>query len=208
MLKIAYIGVKNINIKMKRLTKFITGIIIIMLISFICIEALILNSTRSDEKKKVEYVIVLGAGLRGEQLSLSLYYRLNKALEYLNYNIQAKVIVSGGQGPGEDITEAEAMKRFLLDKGIHKNRILTEDKSTSTFENLLYSKRILEREDGFNDRKIMIITNDFHIFRAKLLASRLGFIPYGAPAKSVDYLKPYYYFREYFAVIKALLFDF
>jgi uncharacterized SAM-binding protein YcdF (DUF218 family) len=187
--------------------KFILGILVVWLISFICIEALILESTHSDEMEKVEYVIVLGAGLRGEQLSLSLYYRLNKAIEYLNFNPQSKAVVSGGQGPGEDITEAEAMKRFLIAKGIQENRVLVEDKSTSTFENLLYTKRILEREEGYIDGKIMIVTNDFHMFRAKFLASRLGFIPYGAPAMSVNYLRPYQYFREYFGFIKSLLFD-
>lgn len=197
-----------ISRKYKILRNCIIGIVILAIISFITIEVLIIKSANSEEAEKVEYVVILGAGLRGEELSLTLYNRLSTAIMYLNNNIQSKVIVTGGQGPGEDITEAEGMKRFLIASGINKSRIIIEDKSTSTFENLLFSRRILEEQLSYNDKKIMIVTCDFHIFRAKFLASRLGFKPYGLPSPSVSYLRPYYYLREYLAVIKSLLFDF
>lgn len=197
-----------ISRKYKILRNCIIGIVILATISFITIEALIINSAYSEEAEKVEYVVILGAGLRGEELSLTLYNRLNTAIMYLNQNIQSKVIVTGGRGPGEDITEAEGMKRFLIESGINESRIIIENKSTSTFENLLYSKRILEEQLSYSDNKIMIVTCDFHIFRAKFLAARLGFNPYGLPSPSVSYLRPYYYLREYFAVIKSLLLDF
>ncbi|MFZ7101492.1 MAG: YdcF family protein [Peptococcaceae bacterium] len=189
--------------------KFVLGLFLAWFISFVGIEALIVQAAHSQENEQAEYVIVLGAGLRGQQLSLTLYYRLNKAIEYLNNNPAAEVIVSGGQGAGEDIAEAVAMKDYLMTNGIQEKRIFTESDSTNTFENLLYSKRILTQEKGLsNGIRVMIITSDFHMLRAKLLASRLGLIPYGAPSPSVDYLKPYYYFREYFAVLKSLLLDF
>ncbi|MFY9174213.1 MAG: YdcF family protein [Peptococcia bacterium] len=199
---------RRISRKYRILRNCIIGIVISALISFITIETLIINSAHSEEEEKIEYVVILGAGLRGEELSLTLYNRLKTGIMYLNQNKQSKVIVTGGQGPGEDITEAEGMRRFLIARGIDENRIIIEDKSTSTFENLLYTKRIFEEQFSYSDKKIMIVTCDFHIFRAKFLASRLGFEPYGLPSPSVSYLRPYYYLREYFAVIKSFLFDF
>ena len=181
----------------------------IVFISFIIVESLIVSATRSEEKNKfaldeVCLIIVLGAGLRGEDLSLTLFYRLNKGLEYLRAYPQSQVVVTGGQGPGEDITEAEAMKRYLVTHGIQEERIIMEEKSTSTLENLLFSKRLLQKEPG---TKISLVTSDFHLFRAKMLARRVGFVPTGIPAESVSYLKPYYYTREYFAVVKSFFLD-
>ena len=88
-----------------------------------------------------EYAIILGAKVNGEVPSLSLRYRLDAALRYADEYPHVKFILSGGQGPGEHITEAEAMKRFLLDHGIKEERLLLEQQSTSTYENILFSKR-------------------------------------------------------------------
>lgn len=181
--------------------------LILGLLSFLVIEGMILYHAKSQEKIQTDYAIILGAGLWGEDLSLTLFHRLNESLEYLKAFPETKVVVSGGQGPGENITEAEAMKRFLMKNGIDEGRILLEDKSTSTYENMLFSSNIIEREEGTKNKEVIIITSDFHMLRAKMLASRVGLIPYGISSDSVDYLKPYYYSREYLAIIKSFLID-
>ena len=89
-------------------------------------------------------VIVLGCGIRGERVSVGLAKRLNKAAEYHKKNPEAMIIVSGGQGPQEDISEALAMKRYLVDKGIPEDKIIMEDKSTSTITNFRNSHAIME----------------------------------------------------------------
>jgi len=195
------------TIKELMLYRIIKSIFLIWIISFLLVEMAIILGGSSDESKKVDYALILGAGIDGERLSLTLYDRMNKGLEYLSNNPEAKVIVAGGQGPGEDITEAEAMRKFLVNKGINQSRIIKEDRSTSTMENIKFTKEILKSIDDRETYEIMIITNRFHLFRAKLLAKRNGLIPYGSPSSTRWYLLPKYYIREYFAVIKSLILD-
>ena len=150
--------------------------------------------------------MVLGAGLFGDQPSPSLYYRLQKALEYAKKYPQIPIVVSGGQGPDEWITEAEAMKHFLVQNGIETKMVIKEEGSTNTKENLLFTKKVIKYEGKTRKQTIMIVTSEYHMFRAKFLARRNDFTPYGicAPTPSYPrYLKPLYYFREYFAVIKS-----
>ncbi len=149
----------------------------------------------------VDYVIVLGAGLNGLNPSLTLKYRLDEAYNYLESNDNSKVIVSGGQGLDELISEAEAMKNYLVDKGIDEDRIIMEDKSTSTMENLEYSKEYIEE-----GASVVIISNDFHMLRAIHIAEQCGYEEvYGLGAKSVKWMKPAYYSREVVAVIKDVV---
>lgn len=121
------------------------------------------TATYSDE----EYVIVLGAGLYGEKPSPVLVNRLDKTVEYMNNNQNATAIVSGGQGNGESITEALAMERYLISKGISANRIIKEEQSTSTYENFEYSKNYI-------DGNVVFITNDFHVLRSMQMAKMNG----------------------------------
>lgn len=116
------------------------------------------------------YAIVLGAKVNenGEP-SLSLQYRLETAVAYLEQYPHVKVIVSGGQGKEEPVSEAELMQTYLLEAGIAADRVLQENASTSTFENLSFSKKLLpEGETG-----VTIISSDFHLTRAQYLAGKL-----------------------------------
>ncbi len=122
---------------------------------------------------KEDAVIVLGAGLRGENLSLILKNRLDKAVEYYNENPEAVIVVSGGQGPDEDIPEAWAMERYLYEQGVPLSKIVKEDKSTSTEENFRFSKAILD-ENFQGDYSIGFITDDFHVYRAGKTAEAVG----------------------------------
>ena len=151
-------------------------------------------------------VIVLGAGIRGETPELPLYYRLTKTVEYYNKNPDAIIIVSGGQGHGESITEAEAMERFLIDKGIPKQNILKEEKSTSTKENLKFSKQILD--ENFSEKyTVAIITNRFHSLSARTLAKDLKLNVTSVNAPIPWYTIPVNYVRESAATLYTLLTD-
>lgn len=186
--------------------------LIIFIASFIIIQVLIMREIKNDERNganinNIDYVIVLGARLYGKTPSPALYERLEEAFEYISKNDSINIVVTGGQGANEDIPEAEAMKKFLVDRGVEENRIIIEDKSTSTYENLKFAKDRIQEIDGKEKFNILIVTSDFHLLRSKLLAKRLGFNAYGLPAKTPESVKMYSYTREYFAIIKSLIFD-
>ncbi len=168
--------------------------IIIMVATGIIIKV---NGSKVPDKN-ADALIVLGAGVRGDRVSLTLKYRLDAAYDYLTENKNTIVVVSGGQGRGENISEAEAMKRYLVSRGIDENRIVMEDKSTSTQENFLFSKNILDEK--FENGKYVYVTNSFHVFRAGLVAQKNGVSASGLSAKSVWYTAPNNYLREVVAV--------
>ncbi len=200
-------------IKNKPLRIFITTGWLVFITSLIIVESVILFGTVSDIDKKVDYVLILGAGLKGDKITYTLKYRLDAGIKYLNQNPDTKVVVTGGQGANELLSEAEAMEGYLLRNGIENERIIKEDKSTSTIENILFSREKLIGEIGdtqinnINKIRVMIVTNDFHLYRAKLLAKMAGFKVYGIPAKSNPFIVLNCYLREYFAVVKLLLLD-
>jgi uncharacterized SAM-binding protein YcdF (DUF218 family) len=117
-------------------------------------------------------VIVLGCGVKGTVPTQPLAARLDKAAEYAGKNPDALIVVSGGQGFQEDISEAQCMYDYLTERGVDGARIITESESTSTSENMIYSKRLLDERLG--SYSAAVITNDFHIFRAKRLAGING----------------------------------
>lgn len=177
----------------------------IMIISFFAIMMLILNSSARTEMVKADYLVILGAGVRGETPSLTLMQRLDKSIEYINKYPEVKIIVSGGKGPGENISEAEAMKRYLVEHKVDEKQIIKEDRSTSTNENIKFTKQVIENIDKKENVKIALVTSDFHMFRSKAIAERNGFEVHSIPAKVLMWIEPCCYVREYFAVIKFLM---
>lgn len=150
-----------------------------------------------------DYVIVLGAGVRGTVPSMSLQERIDAAYDYLTANPHAIAVLSGGQGPGEDITEAACMYRELTDMGIDGSRLLTETVSYSTMENLTNSLQVLESHVSFRPDKIAIVSSEYHLFRAGLFAKKLGLESFGIPARTSWFaLRLNYYLREIVAVWK------
>lgn len=190
-----------------KVKNIIMGIIALGILSFLAVEIIIIASAIPTKKTDSDYLVVLGAGLRGEVPSLTLLQRLDRSLEYIKNNPNIKVVVSGGQGVGETITEAEAMKRYLTAHGVNEESIIKEDKSTNTSENLKFTARILKEMNKKENVKITIVTSDFHVFRSKFLAERNGFNADGYGVISKLILMPTYYVREYFAVIKSFIFD-
>lgn len=180
--------------------KWISGVLsAILLITFIITECVIIGYGSKEPQPNADYVLVLGAQVKGTRLTYALQARLDIAYEYAVNNPESIVIVSGGQGPGEDVTEAYAMAEYLKSKGLDESRLILEDRSTSTYENIEYSKQLMDSID----LNVVLVTNHFHVYRGVGVAKRQGLINVeglGAPTKW--YTIPNQYVREAFAVIK------
>lgn len=174
-------------------------IIIIFVSLFLLLEGLILlniNETKDvDKVDNIDTMIVLGAKVNGTEISNTLKLRLDKAIEYYNKHKSVNIIVSGGQGNDENITEALAMKNYLISNGVNSNNIIEENKATTTLENIIYSKKILDNMN--NKGKVLIVTSDYHLFRGRLIASILGIENEGICSTSSISGRLYYMIREY-----------
>lgn len=169
---------------------------------FILVEAIIIHAGQSRPEQQADYLIVLGAKVNGTHPSLILEYRIEAAAEYLKENPGTMVVASGGKGNDEDISEAQCIYQELVRKGIEPDRILTEETSVNTKENLMNSAKLLDPERD----TVVLTTTDFHLFRALRLAKKCGYQHIsGNPAKSVWWLIPTNYTREFFAIIKELI---
>ena len=161
----------------------------------------IARSAEGTTDPAADYLIVLGCQVRGTVPSRMLRQRIDAAADYLNTYPDAIAIVSGGMGPGEDITEAQCMYSCLTAAGIDPDRILLEDQATSTSENLCFSLELMETDS------VAIVSNEFHLYRAGQMARQLGLSPALIPA-STEYpiLLASYTLREILAVWKFHLF--
>lgn len=174
----------------------------IMIAGFIFVQGNIGGADFSEDA-----VIVLGCGVNGTRLSFDLRKRLVKAALYYEENPDCVICVSGGQGPQEDVTEASAMEAYLISEGIPSEKILVEDRASSTSENFRFSKIILDEYFGDEDYKTVYITNDFHSYRSGLIAKSEGFNDVCAyPSKTSCYSIIPNYMREVLAVLKTWVF--
>ena len=151
-----------------------------------------------------DVVIVLGAGVNGTMVSRPLAHRLNTTTDYWFENPDSMIIVTGGLGNRAIITEAEAMANFLIWRGVPEDRILLEDLSTSTYENLVFAKEIAYEHfpEGF---RAVLVTNDFHIYRAVRTAREVGIEVNSLGAYTDWYSWPVNYLREMMAVTRFKL---
>lgn len=148
-----------------------------------------------------DYVIILGAKVNGEIPSLSLRYRLESAVDYAIQYPHVKLVLSGGQGKDEGISEAEAMYHYLKEHGIAEDRLVIEDQSTSTYENLQFSQKIIPEVSG-----VTIISSDYHLARARFLAKQLGWKSDIVAAKTPESVKAKVLIRERLALLKTWIF--
>jgi uncharacterized SAM-binding protein YcdF (DUF218 family) len=179
---------------------FVFFIFLICLIAYIAIFGQFDNATYNEDA-----VIVLGAGIKGEMVTMPLAYRLDKAVEYSNNNPNAIIIVSGGKGFQENVTEAYAMELYLIKKGISKDKIIKEEKATSTYENIVFSKEILDKYFK-RHYKTVIITNNFHIYRVTQISKKENLNTTHLYAKLDWYTTPINYLREAFGIMKFWIF--
>ncbi|MBQ4275964.1 MAG: YdcF family protein [Lachnospiraceae bacterium] len=172
------------------------------LIVFLFVETNIFASMNATPKKDLKYVIVLGAGLNGTTPSIPLVKRIEEGYQYMSDNPDTILIASGGKGFNESISEAECIKNELVRMGIDEDRIILEDKSTSTIENLKFSMQII----GDPNTEVGIITNSFHEYRAKLIAKSVGYEnAYSVPAITLFPVGIHYMLREFFGVVRLWL---
>lgn len=188
--------------KVPRLVKGICiAVVAVGFTAFFIVEGCIISQMHEKGKAGLDYIIVLGAQVRESGPSAALKYRLDEAVEYLEDNQKTICIVSGGQGANEPYSEAEGMAQYLKEQGIDASRILLEDKSLNTEQNMEYSRALIK--DGAS---VGIITNDFHLFRAKQIARKYGLDNIcGIAAKSTPVYLPNNMLREFLAEIKFLL---
>lgn len=177
----------------------VIGIVVIMAV----IETVLIVKASTKKPQKNATLIVLGCKVYGEHTSRSLRERLDAALIYLEENPNSQCIVSGGMGEGEKISEAECMYRYLVKKGIDSSRIIKEDNSTSTRENLRFSKKIIE-ERGMN-KNIAIATSEYHQYRASQIAKSLDFSVGAVPGHTAWWLFPTFYVRELYGILYQAL---
>lgn len=182
---------------------FTVGLALVILAAAIT-GAIILDASYGNTERECGRLIVLGAGVNGTVPSLSLRERLDAAYDYLQEHPNTVCVVSGGQGSGEDITEAECMYRYLTNKGIAPERIIQEDQATSTRENLSYSMALIGSEHASS---VGIVSSEYHLCRAGMMARELGLDPVMIPAHTTRLsLRVNYFLREIAAVWYYMIF--
>lgn len=156
------------------LKRIFTAILAIVLVGVVCFAVslgVVLGGSRDDVKGEPQTMIILGCQVMPWGPSVTLQDRLNEALIWLEDHPGTTVVVTGGKGTDEILSEARAMADYLMEHGFPEEQILLEDRATNTKENLIYSKELLQLEEG---EDVIVVSNGFHLARARLLWSRLG----------------------------------
>ena len=176
------------------------------LVLFAVLESWVISWARTDSDTPVAAVVVLGAGVNGTVPSLSLQVRLEAALDYIADKPDIPIVVTGSQGPGEDISEAQCMADWLIDHGVAADRILLEDQADNTEENIEFSSAML-RDNGIDvTSNIAVVTSDYHLCRASILWSVPWMVPVAAHMPEAYWpLTVNYFIREAFAVAAEVL---
>lgn len=169
----------------------------------LALEGLVFSGMNARLPADVDALIVLGARVKQDgSESLALQHRIDSAAKYLKNNPDTLCIASGGQGDDEPCTEAEAIRSGLVRRGIDEDRILLEDQSTTTQQNLRFSQALLPE----SARRVGIVTNNFHVFRALALARKLGYHrPMGEAASFTSLALPFFMLREGAALVLEFL---
>ncbi len=191
--------------KYKKLLILLTVLLVIGFALFLVMEIPVIVDSFGDEDVDADYIIVLGAGVNGSVPSLSMVNRLTPTIEYLESHPDCVAILTGGQGEGENLSEAQAMYDYLTDRGVAPERLIMEDKATSTEENLKFSFDIIGGE--LHSSIIAVVSSEYHLHRAKTMAAMLGVEVYGIPGRtSYPVLMINYFIREAFGMVHLHVF--
>ena len=175
---------------------------IALCVSFLVIEWAIISRMSESAKPGADIVLVLGCQVNGTIPSEQLTNRVKVAIRYLKENERTKVVVTGGQGPGEGISEAESMKRILLRNGIDEERILMENRAANTMENF----KLSDEKFGLAHQKVLVVTTDYHMYRALSLARKFNYKDVESlPSRSLPLAIPVHVLREYAAVMYYMM---
>ena len=175
------------------------------LAAFAVLETMVIRGGRTDWDREPAAVVVLGAGVNGRSPSLSLAVRLRACLDYIADKPEVPIVVTGGQGPGEQITEARCMADWLVAHGVDEGRILLEERAENTAENVAFSKAILAEAGVDPQAPVAVVSADYHLCRAGLLWGE-GFVPVAAemPGRYLP-LTVNYFIREAFGVAALMV---
>ena len=173
---------------------------------FSVMEIWVLSGDETDWERDVTAVIILGAGVNGRVPSLTLQTRLEAALEYIADKPDIPIVVTGGQGNGEEITEARCMADWLMNHGVDEKRIILEEQASNTRENIDYSLTLLRERGIDTTSNIAVVSNDYHLARAAYLWGPPSMVPVAAHMPAIFWpLTVNYYVREAFGMAEAVL---
>ncbi|MBU5405577.1 YdcF family protein [Paraeggerthella hongkongensis] len=157
---------------------------------------------RLPKRRDYDYIVVHGAGLSGTEPTPLLAGRLDKGVELWKAGgCRALMLASGGKGPDEQVSEAQAMRTYLVDRcGVPADAVLMEDRSSATMENLRNSKAIMDARSGEDSYRAVVVTSDYHVFRAAEYAHKIGLAAEGVGSTTARYFWPTAFIREFVAV--------
>ena len=192
-----------------RWVKALLTLIAAGILSFAILLGLVLTGSYDHISGNPQVMIILGCQVRQNGPSVLLRDRLDEALGYLEEHPDMTVVVSGGQGPDEPTTEAQAMADYLVEHGVEEENILLEGESHNTTQNFQYSKALLAQENIDDSDGVLVVSNGFHLTRARMLAQRAGFDNVSTLAAPESHMpsRLYMYIREPLALVKSFVFD-
>lgn len=176
-------------------------------VAWLALVVWIAGGARSQEEQPVDVVLVLGAGLKNGHPTPTLERRIDTASVWLLRHPGVAVVACGGMAPGQPMSEAAAIRDGLVARGVARERILLEDRSITTEQNLRFARELLLSRGAGQRPRALVATSNFHLARAKMLASRVGFEPFGLPASTPWYSLPNCVARESLAMVKSAILD-
>ena len=199
--------------KGRRYQRWIRVLLVLVAAGVLCFAALfgaVIYGSYDHIQGEPQVMVILGCQVKNDGPSQLLRDRLDEALSYLDDHPDLTVVVSGGQGPDEPSTEARAMADYLVEEGVEEDQILLEDQSHNTVQNFRYTAQLLE-EQGYDleNTQVLVVSNGFHLTRARMLAERTGFEEVSTLAAPSSHLpsRLKMYIREPLALAKSFLFD-
>ena len=201
------------SFKGRRTPRWMKALWVLLLVgalSFTGLFAAVMHGSYDHVDGEPEVMVILGCQVKPWGPSILLQDRLDKALDYLGDHPDMIVVVSGGQGPDEHVTEAQAMADYLTEHGVLEEQILLEEQSHNTVQNFRYSRKLLE-ELGYDleETEVLVVSNGFHLTRARMLAERTGFDEVSTLAAPSSHIpsRIKMYIREPLALVKSFVFD-
>lgn len=199
--------------KGRQYQRWIRVLLVLVAAGVLCFAALfgaVIYGSYDHIQGEPQVMVILGCQVKNDGPSQLLRDRLDEALSYLDDHPDLTVVVSGGQGPDEPSTEARAMADYLVEEGVEEDQILLEDQSHNTVQNFRYTAQLLEeRGYGLENTQVLVVSNGFHLTRARILAERTGFEEVSTLAAPSSHLpsRLKMYIREPLALAKSFLFD-
>lgn len=199
--------------KGRRYQRWIRVLLVLVAAGVLCFAALfgaVIYGSYDHIQGEPQVMVILGCQVKNDGPSQLLRDRLDEALSYLADHPDLTVVVSGGQGPDEPSTEARAMADYLMEEGVEEDQILLEDQSHNTVQNFRYTAQLLEDQGyALENTQVLVVSNGFHLTRARMLAERTGFEEVSTLAAPSSHLpsRLKMYIREPLALAKSFLFD-